>query len=254
MTTGRQTTPRCWIQTTRTAANANRRPRTDTDANDLTSTYQIETKQIQEIPSAAASGYNEPDVQAPGMIRLQDLLRDMGYPEGKAHDNRAIFGPHGHDPALGYITQLHTKLRKLGYDNNKKRDYYFTMDELAEVKKLITEFFDSVPRIKPRGPNKKKSKMFQIFVKTIIGKTVTLDCLGEFTVAEVKKMIEEKQKVSNAKAHHLPNIREVQRLDFNGLELEDARALSDYNISNASTLWESGRLQGGARDPPQDTS
>ena len=178
------------------------------------------------------------------MIKLNGddgLLASMGYPQGIAGDGRKTWGPHGQTPNLGYLTQLHTKLRQKGYDGNKRRDYYFTMDELAEVKKLITEFFDSVPRIKPRGPNKKKQlypSTMQIFVKTIIGKTITLNVAPAHTIATVKAKIGIKQ-----------GDRDVQRLIYGGVQLEDDRTLSDYNITANATIFEEGRLQGGARNP-----
>ena len=177
------------------------------------------------------------------MIKLNGddgLLASMGYPQGIAGDGRKTWGPHGQTPNLGYLTQLHTKLRQKGYDGNKRRDYYFTMDELAEVKKLITEFFDSVPRIKPRGPNKKKASMYpiQIDVKTMFGNLITLKVNVNDSVESLKEKIQNKG----------GGIREEQRLTCETRQLEDGRTLADYNIQEGSRVSELGRLRGGARN------
>ena len=75
-----------------------------------------------------------------------------------------------------------------------------------------------------------------IFVKTITGKTLTLDVYPFSTTgAKLKAMIIDKD-----------GERDDQRLEYGGRQIEDARALSDYNIQQQSQIFESGRLRGGA--------
>lgn len=66
----------------------------------------------------------------------------------------------------------------------------------------------------------------QIFVKTLIGKTISLEVEASYTIDTVKTEIENMEGTSP----------EQQRLYFAGRELEDEFLLSDYNIQRDSTL------------------
>jgi ubiquitin len=75
----------------------------------------------------------------------------------------------------------------------------------------------------------------QLFVKTLTGKTVTIDVEEGESIEDVKAKISEKEGIPP----------EQQRLIFGGQQLQDAKTLQDYDVGDDATLHLVLRLRGG---------
>ena len=185
----------------------------------------------------------EDSTSATSVITLKELIAELGWVVIKdEYNNQLLYGPTAEEANITHsqtVRKMFVQAAKDGFiPERKTQNWQWEQgsDHLQFAEALVKKYIEE-----------QENPTITIFIKAITGKTLTLQVKVSDTIAMIKTMIEEKD-----------GYREEQYVsNSNGIKLENDRALSDYNITNDSQLWESGRVRGGthkATYPPEDSS
>ena len=130
------------------------------------------------------------------------------------------------------ILNIKKEIEKYIYIKPEYQNLFFEEKELEDNKNISDYDIKNESIINLRMIN---VKGYQIFVKTLTGKTLQIDVFPIYSIGIIKRLIYDKEDIK----------KDSQRLIFEGRQLEDNRTLEDYNIQRDSTLHLILRLRGG---------
>jgi len=130
-----------------------------------------------------------------------------------------------------HVSDLKAKLN----ENESENQFIIYNGKLLEENKTLEEYDIQDNSTIHLDNMLRGGKMLQIHVKTLQGKTMTLDISEDDTIDAIKQKITDKEGIPV----------DQQRLIFNGKQLEQGRTASDYGLEDGSNIHLVLRLRGG---------
>ena len=139
------------------------------------------------------------------------------------------------------IQNIKNKIKEIKYFDTNSFSLYHNINGFLDDnnERVLDSRIDALPIIFLIFNSEKKIDMnMQIYIKTLIGKTITIDAKPFYNILQIKVLFYNKEGIPI----------DQQKLIFNGKLLENKKTLNDCGIKKESTLHLVQTLRGGKKE------